>query len=138
MLKELERTRMRLNLVAAFLLCVGVVSCDSDWDEGQSTLSPDKKWFVDLETKSGTNGLTRIRIYDTSVYPALKLKAEPNPGGTPTASFTVPIQFYARAVDLKWNQASTVLRIEQPALNLKPPIYYALDLNSFSFSKVGN
>lgn len=102
--------------------------------EGQSTLSPNKKWFVDLETKSGTNSFTRIRVYDTAVYPGLKREKEPISEGTPTASFTVPIQFYARSVDLKWNEASTVLRIEQPD-HLKP-LYYALDLNSFSFSKV--
>lgn len=106
----------------------------ADWDEGQSTLSPNQKWFVDMQTKSGTNGFTRIRVYDTDVYPDLKTK--PNADGTPTASFTVPIQYYARSVDLKWNSTGTVLRIEQPALNVKPPINYSLDLNSFSFSKV--
>ena len=124
---------MRNILIIALLVCIGATSC-ADWDEGQYTLSPNKKWFVDLQTKSGANGFTRIRVYDTNVYPSLKTK--PNPGGTPAALFTVPIQFYARAVDLKWNSASTVLRIEQPALNAKPPIYYSLDLNSFSFSKV--
>jgi hypothetical protein len=125
---------MRIHLIATFLLCLGVASCSSGYDEGHSTLSPNKKWFVDLETKSGANGFTRIRIYDTDVYPDLKTK--PNPRGTPTALFTVPIQFYARAVDFKWNPASTVLRMEQPELNGKPPIYYSLDLDSFSFSKV--
>ena len=124
---------MRNILIITFLVCIGATSC-ADYDEGQSTLSPNKKWFVDLQTKSGDKSFTRIRVYDTDVYPGLKTR--PKPGGTPTALFTVPIEFHARAVDLKWNQASTVLRIEQPGLNTKPPIYYALDLNSFSFSKV--
>jgi hypothetical protein len=124
---------MRNHLIAICLFGLLVTSC-ADWDEGQSTLSPNKKWFVDLQTKSGTNGFARIRVYDTDVYPGLKTK--PKASGTPTASFTVPIQFSARAVDLKWNSAGTVLRIEQSALNTKPPIYYSLDLNSFSFSKV--
>ena len=123
---------MRTNLILALLLCIAAISC-ADWDEGQSTLSPNKKWFVDMQTKSGTNGFTRIRVYDTDVYPRLKTKA--NPSGTPTASYTVPIQLYARAVGLKWNSASTVLQIEQPAFNAKPAIYYSLDLTSFSFSK---
>jgi hypothetical protein len=124
---------MRTVLLLAFLLCLGATSC-ADWEQGQSTLSPNKRWFVDLQTKSGANGFTRIRVYDTDVYPSLKTKA--NPRGTPTASFTVPIEFYARGVDLKWNSTSTVLRIEQPAVNAKPPINYSLDLNTFSFSKV--
>jgi hypothetical protein len=125
---------MKINLIAAFLLCLGAVGCGSDFVEGQATLSPNKKWFVDLETTSDTNSLTRIRVYDTAVYPGLK--TNPNPKGNPTAEFTVPIEFYARAVVLKWNPASTVLRIEQPVLNNKPAIYYSLDLNSYSFSKV--
>jgi hypothetical protein len=87
---------MRNTLIIAFLLCIGVISC-ADWDEGQSTLSPNKKWFVDLQTKSGVDGFTRIRVYDTDVYPSLKTK--PNPGSIPTALFTVPIQFHARDVD---------------------------------------
>ena len=124
---------MRNHLIVICLLGLLATSC-ADWDEGQSTLSPNKKWFVEMQTKSGTNGFTRIRVYDTEVYPGLKTKQ--NPGGRPTALFTVPIQFSARAVAMKWNQASTVLRIEQPALNARPPIYYSLDLNSFSFSKV--
>lgn len=125
-----------LGLAVEFGLFVwGFTHVDIDQiGEGKSTLSPNKKWFVELETKSGTNSLTRIRVYDTDAYPGLKREKEPIPEGTPTASFTVPIQFYARSVDLKWNQASTVLRIEQPD-HLKP-LYYALDLNSFSFSKV--
>ena len=124
---------MRNILIIIFLVCIGATSC-ADYDEGQSTLSPNKKWFVDLQTKSGDKSFTRIRVYDTDVYPSLK--TNPNPGGNPTALFTVPIEFYARAVDMKWNQASTVLRIEQPGLNTKPPLIYSLDLNSFSFSKV--
>jgi hypothetical protein len=124
---------MRNILIITFLVCIGAISC-ADYDEGQSTLSPNKKWFVDLQTKTGAKSFTRIRVYDTDVYPGLKTR--PKPGGTPTALFTVPIEFYAREVDLKWNQASTVLRIEQPGLNAKPPIYYSLDLNSFSFSKL--
>jgi hypothetical protein len=124
---------MRNILAIAFFVCIGVTSC-ADWDEGQSTLSPNKRWFVDLQTKYGANGFTRIRVYDTDVYPGLKTK--PNPGGTPTALFTVPMLFHARVVDLTWNSASTVLGIEEPALNGKPPINYSLDLNSFSFSKV--
>ena len=128
---------MVLGLAVVFGLIVwGFTHLDADHiEEGQSTLSPNKKWFVALETKSGTNSFTRICVYDTDVYPDLK-RERANPDGTPTASFTVPIQFYARSVDLKWNQAGTVLRIEQPD-NLKP-LYYALDLNSFSFSRVEN
>lgn len=106
----------------------------SDYDEGQATRSPNKKWFVDVETKWNTNGPTRIRIYDTDVYPDLKTK--PIPGDHPTALFIVPIQFRARDGDMEWNSASTVLRLKAATLNGKPPIYYSLDLNSFSFSKV--
>jgi hypothetical protein len=126
---------MRNALLLAFLVCLGVTAC-ADWEEGQSTLSPNKKWFVNLQTKSGTNGFTRIRVYDTDVYPSLKTEANPNPRGKPTALFIVPVEFYARSVDMKWNSAGTVLRMEQPAANLKPPIYYSLDLNTFSFSKI--
>jgi hypothetical protein len=127
---------MKGNLIAACLLCLGVTSCNSDLTSGQSTLSPNKKWFVRLETKSGdsTNGCTRISVYNTDVYPALKTK--PDVAGTLTALFNVPIEFEARFAELKWNPTSTVLRIEQPAANTKPPMYYSLDLNSFSFSKV--
>jgi len=113
-------------------------SCNSDWDEGQSTLSPNKKWFVQLQTKSisPTNGCTRVFIYDTDVYPALKAKPDPDPSGTPTASFIVPVDIHARSAELKWNTAGTILRIEQPELNTKPAICYAVDLTTFSFSKV--
>src|SRR5579859_3698750 len=94
-------TKSLQPLIFAFLLCLGVASCSShsDYDEGQSTLSPNKKWFVDLDTS--TNRLTQIRIYDTDVYPILK--TNPAPEGTPTALFIVPIGFSARFVDLKWN-----------------------------------
>jgi len=127
---------MRNHLIVVSLLGLVVISCNSEWTEGQSTLSPNKKWFVRLETKSidPTNTCARIRIYDTDIYPALK--TSPNPKGTPTASFTVPIQFHARTAELKWNPTSTALRVEQPEANLKPPIYYSVDLNSFSFSKL--
>src|SRR5260370_23657937 len=130
---------MRNHLIVVCLLGLVATSCNSNWTEGQSTLSPNKKWFVSLQTKSidPTNGCARIRIYDTDIYPALKVKPlKADPSGTPTASFTVPVQIYARDAELKWNAASTVLRIEQPELNLKPPIYYAVDLTTFSFSKV--
>lgn len=129
---------MRTTLIVAFLLCLAATSCNSDVTEGQSTLSPNKKWFVDMETGSSgrSNVWTRLCIYDTDVFTALKARPNPDPSGTPTASYTVPIELYARDVDLKWNSASTVLRIEQPELNGKPPISYSLDLISFSFSKV--
>jgi hypothetical protein len=126
---------MRNALLLAFLVCFGVTGC-ADWEEGQSTLSTNKKWLVNLQTKSGTNGFTRIRVYDTDVYPSLKTKADPNPSGKPRALFIVPVEFYARSVNMKWDSAGTVLRMEQPGANLKPPIYYSLDLNTFSFSKI--
>ena len=127
---------MRNRLIAVCLLGLVATSCNSDWDQGQSSLSPNKKWFVELQTKSisPTNGCTRVFIYDTDVYPALKSK--PDPSGTPTASFIVPVDISARSAELKWNTAGTFLRIEQPEVSTKPPIYYAVDLTTFSFSKV--
>lgn len=127
---------MNSRLAAICLLGLMATSCNSHWEEGQSSLSPNKKWFAQLETKSisPSNSCTRISVYDTDVYPALKTK--PDPSGTPTASFTVPVDIHARSAELKWNTNSTVLRIEQPEANAKPPIYYAVDLNTFSFFKV--
>lgn len=129
---------MRNRLIAVCLLGLVATSCNSGWDEGQSTLSPNKKWCVQLQTKSisPTNGCARVFIYDTDVYPALKAKPDSAPSGTPTASFVVPVDIHARSAELKWNTAGTVLRIEQPEINKKPAIYYAVDLPTFSFSKV--
>ncbi len=130
---------MRHRLIAVLLLGLVAASCSSSWDEGQSTLSPNKKWFVQLETKSinPTNDCARIYVYDTDVYPSLKAQPlQAHPSGTPTATFTVPVDIRARSVDLKWNTDSTVLRIEQPAVNTKPAMCYAVDVTSFSFSRV--
>jgi len=127
---------MTNRLIALCLLGVLATSCNSQLTEGQSTHSPNKKWLVRLETQSTspTNHIARITVYDTDVYPALKTSSDPS--GTPTASFNVPIGIYARSAELKWNTNNTVLRIEQPEANTKPPIYYTLDLATLSFSKV--
>lgn len=131
---------MSNRLIVVCLLAVLATSCGPQIKVGQSTLSPDNKWFIHLETQSlgPTNGCARIDIYDTAIYPSLKTQPlEVNrASGPPTASFTVPIFINARSAELKWNTASTVLRIEQRAVNANPAIYYAVDVTNFSFSKV--
>jgi hypothetical protein len=125
---------MSNRLITVCLIGILATSCKPQMKTGQSTLSPSKKWFVQLETTyplSSTNASVSILIYDTVVYPALMTNA--NPSGTPTASFNVPVNIDARSADLKWNTNSTVLRIEQLA---PAPIYYEVNLATFSFTKV--
>jgi hypothetical protein len=126
---------MSNRLITVCLIGILATSCKPQLKTGQSTLSPDKKWFVHLETAyplTSTNATVSISIYDTAVYPALMTNL--NPSGTPTASFNVPVKIDARSADLKWNTNNTVLRIEQPAP--APPIYYEVNLTTLSFTKI--
>jgi hypothetical protein len=129
-----------LSLVALIAWLVFPRHQGIDWSEGESTLSPNKKWFVGLRTGTfwdKTNQYTQIQVYDTEANPELKQNSPPtDPGSKTTASFIVPVPLHARDVELKWNGESTILHLEQVSLNMQPAIHYDLDLKSFSLTKV--
>jgi hypothetical protein len=108
-------------------------------DESHISKSPDGDLVIYMESaKMHDNAYCKIFLFDTKVYPNLKeegtfpSKLQKN---NPKALFYIPVKFYARITNFKWDKKNNKVSINQAAVNDESALNYEIDLKSFSFTK---
>jgi hypothetical protein len=111
------------------------------WAEGRFQLSPDKKWGVSIVSTSTSDpgeSYCRISVFDTAKYPDLK-KPHQLPSTmqehNPTASYLLPVQYYARGTDFEWAPDSSYVVLKQGPVNDTPALSYKIHFGTFSLTK---
>ena len=135
-------------LLTVFLVCLATYSIINytnrakfQEDESHVSQSLDGSLVIYMESANvDDHAYCKIFLFDTKVYPNLKeegtfpSKLQKN---NPKASFYIPLKFYARITNFKWNEKNNTVSIHQPAVNDVKALNYEIDLNNFSFYKKG-
>ena len=132
-----------LLTVLVFYVTFDITSAEKiDWIEGHCQISPNKKWAVYIKstsTSDSNKSYSKILVFDTAKYPNLKETGDIptlSQKNNPTASYLLPIQFYARVTNFDWGPDSNYVVIKQGPLNTKPPLSYKVDFTTFSLNEI--
>ena len=140
----MKKIIISLTLCFVFLAIYSIIDYKNrehfqEEEESHISKSSNGDSVIYLESaKVSNDSYCKIFIFDTNVNPNLKEEGTfPSEfqKNNPKALFYIPVKFYARMTNFKWNEKNNTVSIKQTAVNEVEALNYEIDLKDFSFTK---
>jgi len=139
----MKKIIISLTLCLVFLATYSIIDYKNrehfQEEESHISKSSNGDLVIYLESaKVGNDSYCKIFIFDTKVNPNLKEEGTfPSEfqKNNPKALFYIPVKFYARMTNFKWNEKNNTVSIKQAAVNDIEALNYEIDLKDFSLAK---